>query len=785
MARDDLRSAAAGQLTRWERLLTDELMRLFDRQEGVVLARLQGTKARKNTRHWMPPGEEKVDPSYVLDQTRWTLDASGSVEPVVRRMYADTYDQLASQVAGPPPPPDGSAPPAQPVAQPAQPPQGAPVSPPVPSTPDGGGVAGPLLAAALVAALITGGNDTHPVLGALGHTVVAFRDRKQAALEAAVQRKLVQIAQMAQAVNSTVQAVIAAQEAENMGMPDIVKAVRKVYEEQKKDWAKKIADSVVPAAVNEASQIAVGDVADALTATAQAGTTPPAISKQWLSSHDDRVRPTHAHADGQVVPLAARFRLGGIPAQPVVSWAMFPGDPELPANERINCRCTMLFSRPKVAVLKPAADEEKAFNPTQARAHDGKWAKIPGLGALAPDADGRDTDVKVFGMRFRRAHAERPDVRAVKGWNGWGDVPLQPVPTKGLLATEGRLDSRPINKVLRGAPLRSGYDPQILRTDDGDFVIDGHHRVAMHAGLGHETMPAAVLDVRSSAGGFAGAQVRLQKQREQAAAARAAAAKADADKIADRMVSAAEAADPKITPAIMQVVSSHGGHMDGLENRIKTRESTARKILVRAHTKQTSPSSAAAGISDVLRYTAVLPTGNYTEGVQGTLDALRAAGFSPTMSNNYWAKGDAYSGLNVLLSGKGQSIEVQFHTPESMEAKALAHHDYEISRDDTAPLANRMAAWNRMIPLWDDVPQPEQWWTLGSLFVYDPPGKGRGHYISKWEAQGLPEPPPPPSRPAAAPLAVPFNDGHGWQSHWKPLPSLKPPWTGKFPWSKG
>lgn len=61
--------------------------------------------------------------------------------------------------------------------------------------------------------------------------------------------------------------------------------------------------------------------------------------KVWLDCDDDRVRPTHATADGQRVPLILPFSVGGFPG-------MHPGDQELPAKEVVNCRCGMLLARP-------------------------------------------------------------------------------------------------------------------------------------------------------------------------------------------------------------------------------------------------------------------------------------------------------------------------------------------------------------------------------------------------------------------------------------------------------
>jgi SPP1 gp7 family putative phage head morphogenesis protein len=57
--------------------------------------------------------------------------------------------------------------------------------------------------------------------------------------------------------------------------------------------------------------------------------------KLWLATDDERTRPTHRAAEGQRTLLTEPFRVGGAPL-------MFPGDPNGPAAEVINCRCTLL-----------------------------------------------------------------------------------------------------------------------------------------------------------------------------------------------------------------------------------------------------------------------------------------------------------------------------------------------------------------------------------------------------------------------------------------------------------
>jgi HK97 family phage portal protein len=57
--------------------------------------------------------------------------------------------------------------------------------------------------------------------------------------------------------------------------------------------------------------------------------------KEWLATFDDVTRESHAEMDGQVVALDAPFNVNG--------WLMqSPGDPAGPAEEVINCRCTIL-----------------------------------------------------------------------------------------------------------------------------------------------------------------------------------------------------------------------------------------------------------------------------------------------------------------------------------------------------------------------------------------------------------------------------------------------------------
>lgn len=67
-----------------------------------------------------------------------------------------------------------------------------------------------------------------------------------------------------------------------------------------------------------------------------------AIGQEWMSILDDDTRPDHIEANGQTVGVGELFDVGGYPAR-------YPGDPQLPARERVNCRCVAVpvFSHPE------------------------------------------------------------------------------------------------------------------------------------------------------------------------------------------------------------------------------------------------------------------------------------------------------------------------------------------------------------------------------------------------------------------------------------------------------
>jgi len=60
------------------------------------------------------------------------------------------------------------------------------------------------------------------------------------------------------------------------------------------------------------------------------------LNKEWIATPDGRERETHGEANGQVVGMGELFIVGGQEAK-------YPGDPNLSAEESIQCRCTHAF----------------------------------------------------------------------------------------------------------------------------------------------------------------------------------------------------------------------------------------------------------------------------------------------------------------------------------------------------------------------------------------------------------------------------------------------------------
>jgi hypothetical protein len=153
----------------------------------------------------------------------------------------------------------------------------------------------------------------------------------------------------------------------------------------------RLAASIVTAAINAGTAAAAAHDED-----------PDALVKVWFSMEDEKVRPSHAAANGQSVDVGAKFTVGGHKMDR-------PGDMTAPIEEWINCRCVMGLVRDEDALaaagtIDPTTTSGDAMTITLANAEIDETAlpedekigvgeEVPWYGVLAPEdvmsGDGR------------------------------------------------------------------------------------------------------------------------------------------------------------------------------------------------------------------------------------------------------------------------------------------------------------------------------------------------------------------------------------------------------------
>lgn len=137
------------------------------------------------------------------------------------------------------------------------------------------------------------------------------------------------------------------------------------------------------------------------------------VVKEWLATPgpagagcDAHTRPTHCAADGQRVRIGTRFVVGGAHLD-------YPGDPTGPANEIVQCRCSIaidLNDEPLIAANGPDP---------YVRDGEGKFAKEPG-GGHTPDSGPSQ-----FGGMHLATDTDKAAFRTTVGKAippGWSDV---------------------------------------------------------------------------------------------------------------------------------------------------------------------------------------------------------------------------------------------------------------------------------------------------------------------------------------------------------------------------
>jgi hypothetical protein len=143
-----------------------------------------------------------------------------------------------------------------------------------------------------------------------------------------------------------------------------------------------------------------------------------------------------------------------------------------------------------------------------------------------------------------------------------------------------------------------------------------------------------------------------------------------------------------ILPALKRVESADPDRrLAGLEHMLKGEDRLKEKIAERLEAKPgRTAQQVISGISDPVRFTFTYGPQRYADGVATDVERIKAEGFELLKLKNLWAN-DQYKGINSQWRRPetGLRVEVQFHTPESLEAKELTHETYERIRSSASP----------------------------------------------------------------------------------------------------
>jgi hypothetical protein len=148
---------------------------------------------------------------------------------------------------------------------------------------------------------------------------------------------------------------------------------------------------------------------------------------------------------------------------------------------------------------------------------------------------------------------------------------------------------------------------------------------------------------------------------------------------ASSLLSTAQSVEPQVSGMFSGLVAGFvdegkAVRMVGLENKLKSQASLARKIDQRAADLGGNHAEAASTISDALRYTMLANPSAYADVVKATEEKFQALGYQTNLKN-YWIGASPYKGVNLALTDpSGMKIELQFHTPQSLKVKEHANH---------------------------------------------------------------------------------------------------------------
>jgi hypothetical protein len=170
--------------------------------------------------------------------------------------------------------------------------------------------------------------------------------------------------------------------------------------------------------------------------------------------------------------------------------------------------------------------------------------------------------------------------------------------------------------------------------------------------------------------------------------------------------------DRGLTPALRRVEGQldHGTLIPDTEKfALKSPDRFKEKLAkLTARYPERGSEQLASAIHDGIRYTFIFDSPYYVAGVSAAEHKLAAEGYRLQLRKPSWDDPD-YKGVNCrwLDPGTGARFEVQFHTPESWEAKQLTHGVYEKLADPRITPEQRSQLDNEQRKVTARIPIPE------------------------------------------------------------------------------
>ena len=171
-------------------------------------------------------------------------------------------------------------------------------------------------------------------------------------------------------------------------------------------------------------------------------------------------------------------------------------------------------------------------------------------------------------------------------------------------------------------------------------------------------------------------------------------------KSSDRIFQEAKRREPKITSDVTSAISKTDAKIFGLEHKLKTQESVARK------------KSLGKDVKDAIRYTAVSSEANFVKNYNAIKSELEKLGYSETRCKNYfeeYRKGmvNHKSVQSNFKTDDGYEFEIQFQTKASQLAKDKKVPLYEESRNPNTSSKRKEELIRQMRYLADNVKDPD------------------------------------------------------------------------------